>query len=162
VNGQIKYNLSDLHYPFQHSTIVASDFQRKWGQCYTITPDDAIEERLARLGKEGTKLNVILPKNNIEKPIHIFQPSTLDKLHRMLADNHPMAKTYRYVAEEYAKMKCQCEEEGTEMPRFRMTLLSKKKAVEEGYSLDEGIHDHRVLVPTQEGMMQCATVSLLI
>jgi hypothetical protein len=58
INGQIKYNLSDLHYPYQHA-VDKSGPPRKWGQCYTITPDAAITERLDRLGKEQKKLRVI-------------------------------------------------------------------------------------------------------
>lgn len=56
INGSIKYRLSDLHFPQQHSGN-ANNFKRKWGQCYTITPDDAIRERINQLdAKDG--LNV--------------------------------------------------------------------------------------------------------
>lgn len=56
VNGNIKYRLSDLHFPQQHSGN-KDKFKRKWGQCYTITPDDAIQERIAQL-EEKSKLKV--------------------------------------------------------------------------------------------------------
>jgi len=56
VNGQIKYRLSDLHYPGQHGTD-PNQYSRKWGQCYTITPDEAIAKRIEQL-KDDPTLNV--------------------------------------------------------------------------------------------------------
>jgi len=56
VNGNIKYRLSDLHFPQQHSGNT-DNFKRKWGQCYTITPDDAIRERVEQL-EEKSQLKV--------------------------------------------------------------------------------------------------------
>jgi hypothetical protein len=57
INGAIKYRVSGPHHPFQHSD-EPHNFTRKWGQCYTITPDDAIAERLADYKPRG-RLNVI-------------------------------------------------------------------------------------------------------
>jgi hypothetical protein len=80
----------------------------------------------------------------------------------MIARDHPLAKAYRYAADEYARQKRLADENSIDMPRFRMVLLSKRKAVEAGYNPDGEIHDHRLLVPTKEGMMQIATVIILI
>lgn len=63
VNGNIKYRLSDLHHPQQHSGN-AKNYMRKWGQCYTITPDDAIKERTDRLQAKKSGLKVILYASN--------------------------------------------------------------------------------------------------
>lgn len=57
INGAIKYRLSDLHFPQQHSGN-AKDYKRKWGQCYTIPPDVAIKERQDQLDpKDGLNVN---------------------------------------------------------------------------------------------------------
>jgi len=71
-----------------------------------------------------------------------------------------MAQAYKHCAEFYAEKKRECDALGIDMPKFRMILLSKRKAVEEGANLQPGIHDHRLLLPTKQGLMQCATVSL--
>jgi hypothetical protein len=60
INGAIKYRLSDLHHPQQHSGN-ADKYKRKWGQCYTITPDEAINERIQQLDK-NSGLKVLLFK----------------------------------------------------------------------------------------------------
>jgi hypothetical protein len=50
---------------------------------------------------------------------------------------------------------------GCDMPNFRMTLMSKRKAVEEGADIPAGIHDHRLLLPTEQGLAQCGTVHFI-
>jgi hypothetical protein len=80
----------------------------------------------------------------------------------MLAEHNPLAKIYKHAADAYAEEKRIADSLDVPMPNFRMTLLSKRKAIEQGFTPDEGIHDHRLLVPTKEGLMQCATVSLNI
>lgn len=57
INGAIKYRLSDLHFPQQHSGN-AKNYKRKWGQCYTIAPDDAIRQRIEDLDAND-KLKVL-------------------------------------------------------------------------------------------------------
>lgn len=76
----------------------------------------------------------------------------------MLDQNHVLAKAYKSCAEFYAERKKLCDEQGIDMPNFRMTLMNKRKAVKEGANVDSGIHDHRLLLPTEKGLMQCATV----
>jgi hypothetical protein len=78
----------------------------------------------------------------------------------MIAKNHPMAKIYMQAAAVYAKKKEECDRNNLPMPQFRMTLMAKRKAIEEGAEVDSNIHDHRLLLPTPEGAMQCATVSI--
>jgi hypothetical protein len=76
----------------------------------------------------------------------------------MLDRDHVLAAAYKKCAEFYDERKKYCDQIGIEMPQFRMTLMNKRKAVEEGANIDQGIHDHRLLLPTNEGLMQCATV----
>lgn len=76
----------------------------------------------------------------------------------MLDQYHVLAVAYKRCADFYAERKRFCDQQGIDMPEFRMTLMNKRKAVEEGLNVDSGIHDHRLLLPTDNGMMQCATV----
>lgn len=76
----------------------------------------------------------------------------------MLASNHPFAKMYQMCADAYAERKRFCDQKGVQMPKFRITLLSKRQAVDAGANVPEGIHDGRLNLPTAEGMKQVATV----
>lgn len=82
VNGNMHYRLSDLHHPYQHSANPPQQnpgnpnvFKRKWGQCYTITPDAAIKERIDQLDAQN-KLKV----DN--------QNELIDNNHKFSARNH--------------------------------------------------------------------------
>lgn len=79
----------------------------------------------------------------------------------MLDQHHVLAQAYKKCAEFYAEKKKFCDEQGIDMPQFRMTLMNKRQALKEGVNLDSGIHDHRLLLPTEKGLMQCATVRKL-
>lgn len=87
-----------------------------------------------------------------------FKPEIIAELHRMLDQYHVLAKAYKRCAEFYAERKQFCDQQGIEMPQFKMTLMNKRKAVQEGANVDTGIHNHRLLLPTEKGLMQCATV----
>lgn len=76
----------------------------------------------------------------------------------MLAANHPLAKVYKMCADAYAEKKKYCDQNNLDMPKFRITLLSKRQAEEKGVNIPEGIHDGRLNLPTAEGMKQVATV----
>lgn len=76
----------------------------------------------------------------------------------MLDQYHVLAAAYKHCAEFYAEKKKQFDQLGLDMPQFRMTLLNKREAVKGGAKVDAGIHDHRLLLPTEKGMMACATV----
>jgi hypothetical protein len=78
----------------------------------------------------------------------------------MLDNNHVLAAAYKKCADFYAERKAFCDQNGIDMPQFRMTLMNKRKAVEQGADINQGIHDHRLLLPTNEGLMQCATVGI--
>lgn len=76
----------------------------------------------------------------------------------MLDRDHVLAQAYKKCADFYAEKKRFCDQNNIEMPEFRMTLMNKRKAVEEGANVDANIHNHRLLLPTENGLMQCATV----
>jgi hypothetical protein len=81
INGAIKYRLSDLFYPGQHAPNPNNyDFARKWGQCYTITPQEAIAER----------------EQNLED--NRLKPHILAELHTMLARDHNLAQVILHRA----------------------------------------------------------------
>jgi hypothetical protein len=77
----------------------------------------------------------------------------------MLAEHHTLAKVYKHCADVYDEKLRECESSGEPMPRFQIQLLKKRTAIDEGAGdLIEGIHGHRLLLPTELGMTQCATV----
>lgn len=71
---------------------------------------------------------------------------------------HPLAKLYKYVGEYYNEQREICDRENKPMPSFHFHLLNKRKALDKGWKNKEGIHDHRILLPTLEGMKQFGSV----
>jgi hypothetical protein len=125
--------------PREHSG-QPTNTKRRFGQCFTITPDDAIAERIERLAEQK-----------------VLQPHIIADLHRMLARDHLLAQAYQHCSEKYKELKRQCDANNIDMPNFRITLLKKRRAVEEGINT-AGIHNHRLLLPTEGGTLHCATV----
>ena len=82
----------------------------------------------------------------------------IELLHNMLWRDHFLTRVYFHAGEYFANTMKKLQP-GQIMPEFRMTLMKRKKAIEEGADFDEGIHEHRLLLPTEEGIMQCATVT---
>jgi len=78
----------------------------------------------------------------------------------MLVEHHPLAKTYKHCGDYYAEQKRKYEALNLEMPSFYMVLLDKRKIINK--KLTEGIHNHRLLLPTPNGMKQIAQVYLFI
>jgi hypothetical protein len=163
VNGNMKLRLSGPFFPHQHSD-KPGEFKRRWGQCYTITPEDAIEERLARLKQQQkdssnpVKLKVKISKLIMKINVDIVQEEIVKLLTHVMDENHSLAKEYKRMAQFYDEKKKECDQANVEMPQYRMVLLKKSKAIEEGANIPDNIHDHRLQMPTGEGTMQCAQV----
>jgi len=58
VNGNIKYDILDLHPAYRHSNDPSKKWDCKGGQVYLLDPKEAMAERAGRI--EKNKLKVIL------------------------------------------------------------------------------------------------------
>lgn len=84
--------------------------------------------------------------------------SVVRQLHDILARTHPFAKLYKFCGQFYDEKKAICDKENRAMPQFWLKLLDKRVVPKNADKLTAGIHDHRLLLPTNHGIQQLATV----
>jgi hypothetical protein len=138
INGDIRYMLSDIRLPKPNAKARAPLFAQR----YFLDPDQAIQNRLNDKTVEGKRIS-----ENI-----------LMMLDQMLRFNHPLVDAYRTANRVYWDKYCQCEYDKEPMPRFRMVIFERRKAIEAGANPAPQVHPHRTLLPTKDGKHQIGEI----
>ncbi|KAH7702260.1 Appr-1-p processing, partial [Aphelenchoides avenae] len=142
INGEMTHRLCDMYpNPERHE-------YEMWAQHFILDPADSLPKRLEHLRRQ---------RNNPDYPSGgVIKPEIVDRLDRMLRDEHPFAAAYKKAHEVYEEAKQRAEREGKELPHFRLILLGNRdEAIDEDALMDDQggrIHIHRVPEPREQNI----------